>query len=70
MSLKLYEETDIQAIADATRAKTGTTDKYKVSQMPQAYHIIMAISYFRKSNRLYQAANYWLHCCNARIRGD
>lgn len=36
MSLKLYEETDIQAIADATRAKTGTTDKYKVSQMPQA----------------------------------
>lgn len=36
MSLKRYEETDMQAIADAIRAKTGTTDKYKVSQMPQA----------------------------------
>lgn len=30
---KLYEETDVQAIADAIRAKTGKSDVMKVSEM-------------------------------------
>ena len=30
---KLYEETDVQAIADAIRAKTGKTDKMKIAEM-------------------------------------
>lgn len=33
---KLYEETDIQAVADAIREKNGSTDTYKVSEMAQA----------------------------------
>lgn len=30
---KLYEETNVQAIADAIRAKTGKTDKMKIAEM-------------------------------------
>ena len=30
---KLYEETDVQAIADAIREKTGKTDKMKIAEM-------------------------------------
>lgn len=30
---KLYEETDVQAIADAIRAKMGKTDKMKIAEM-------------------------------------
>ena len=30
---KLYEETDVQAIADAIRKKTGKTDKMKIAEM-------------------------------------
>ena len=33
MANKLYEETDIQAIAEAIREKTGTDTKYDVSEM-------------------------------------
>lgn len=33
---KLYEETDVQSIADAIRAKNGTTTKYKVAEMGEA----------------------------------
>lgn len=33
---KLYEETDVQAVADAIREKNGSTDTYKVSEMAQA----------------------------------
>ena len=36
MANKLYEENDIQAIADAIRLKNGSTDKYKVSEMATA----------------------------------
>lgn len=36
MSNKLYEENDIQNIANAIRAKNGSTDKYTVSQMSDA----------------------------------
>lgn len=36
MALKLYNETDIEAIADAIRGKNGSSDTYKVSQMAQA----------------------------------
>ena len=36
MANKLYEENDIQNIANAIRAKNGSTDKYKVSQMSDA----------------------------------
>lgn len=33
MSKKLYEESDVQAIADSIRAKNGSSGKYTVSQM-------------------------------------
>ena len=33
---KLYEETDIQNIANAIREKTKSTDTYKVSEMANA----------------------------------
>lgn len=36
MSKKLYEESDVQAIADAIREKNGLTDTYTVSQMAAA----------------------------------
>ena len=41
MAQKLYEESNIQAIADAIRGKNGTTDTYKTSEMAAA---ITAIS--------------------------
>lgn len=40
MSKKLYEETDIQAIATAIRTKNGQTSRYKVSQMADAINSI------------------------------
>ena len=33
---KLYEESSVQAIADAIRAKAGTADTYKIAEMPDA----------------------------------
>lgn len=36
MANKLYEESDVQAIATAIRAKNGTSNTYKVSQMAAA----------------------------------
>lgn len=36
MSLKLYNDTDIQAIADAIRSKNGLSDTYTVSEMAAA----------------------------------
>lgn len=36
MAQKLYEESNIQAIADAIREKNGTTDTYKTSEMADA----------------------------------
>ena len=36
MANKLYDETSIQNIADAIRAKNGSSDTYKVSEMAQA----------------------------------
>lgn len=40
MAKKLYEESNIQAIADAIRGKNGETTKYKVSDMPTAISAI------------------------------
>ena len=34
---KLYEETDVQAIANAIRAKNGTTTTYKIGEMEPRY---------------------------------
>lgn len=34
--LKLYDDTNIKAIADAIRAKNGTSDTYKTSEMASA----------------------------------
>ena len=36
MAMKLYSDTDIQAIANAIRAKNGSSDTYKVSEMATA----------------------------------
>lgn len=40
MAQKLYEESNIQAIADAIRAKNGETTKYKPSEMASAIDAI------------------------------
>ena len=40
MSKKLYEEASVQAIADAIRAKSGSTDTYKIAEMPTAISAI------------------------------
>lgn len=42
MTKKLYNEADIQAIADAIRLKNGATDTYKVAEMAQAIKDIPA----------------------------
>lgn len=42
MAKKLYEESNIQAIADAIREKNGTTNTYKVSEMASAIGAIEA----------------------------
>ena len=36
MSKRLYEESDVKAVADAIRAKNGSTDTYKLSEMAAA----------------------------------
>ncbi len=40
MAQKLYEESNIQAIADAIRSKNGTTDTYKTSEMADAILVL------------------------------
>lgn len=40
MSKKLYEESDVQAIANAIRTKNGLTDTYTISQMAAAISAI------------------------------
>ena len=42
MANKLYEESSIQAIANAIRAKNGSTDTYTVAQMADAISAISA----------------------------
>ena len=43
--IKLYEESNIQAIADAIRAKNGSTDTYKTSEMAAAISAIESLNY-------------------------
>lgn len=40
MAKKLYEESSVRAIADAIRAKNGSTDTYKIAEMPTAISAI------------------------------
>lgn len=40
MAKKLYEESSVQAVADAIRAKNGSTDTYKIAEMPAAISAI------------------------------
>ena len=44
MAKKLYEESDIQAIADAIREKNGTTDTYTVAEMEEGIKKIVPTS--------------------------
>ena len=46
MAKKLYEESDIQAIADAIREKNGTTDTYTVAEMGKSIKNISSGSSF------------------------
>jgi hypothetical protein len=52
MSKKLYEETDIQNIADSIREKNGLTTTYKVSEMAQAIKDIQSGSGSDDNNTL------------------
>lgn len=40
MAKKLYEESSVRAIANAIRAKNGSTDTYKIAEMPAAISAI------------------------------
>lgn len=40
MAKKLYEESSVKAVADAIRAKNGSTDTYKIAEMPAAISAI------------------------------
>ena len=42
MGNKLYEESSVQAIATAIRAKNGSTNKYKIAEMAGAIDSIQA----------------------------
>lgn len=44
MANKLYEETDIQAIANAIRTKNGSSDTYALAQMPPAINALPNMS--------------------------
>ena len=44
MAKKLYEESDIQAIADAIREKTGDTTTYTVAEMEEGIKKIIPTS--------------------------
>ena len=45
MALKLYNDTDVQNIANAIRAKNGSSDTYKVSQMSSAINALQNGAY-------------------------
>ena len=43
MANKLYDENSVKAVADAIRAKNGSTEQYKLADMPQAIENIQTI---------------------------
>lgn len=43
MANKLYDENSVKAVADAIRAKNGSTEQYKLADMPQAIENIQSI---------------------------
>ena len=65
MALKLYNESDIQDIADSIRAKNGTQNTYKVSQMADAIDEIPSgggdvDKFFTQYNQLVDLSEYSL----------
>lgn len=52
MANKLYDETSIQAIANAIRGKNGSSDSYTVSQMAQAITDISGLSTYTFTKKL------------------
>ena len=58
MSLKLYEENDVQRLADAIRTKNGKSDKYKLSEMPEAVENIQAGGVTGTGQYLVQVIDY------------
>lgn len=43
MANKLYDENSVKAVADAIRAKNGSTERYKLADMPQAIENIQSV---------------------------
>lgn len=43
MANKLYDENSVKAVADAIRAKNGSTEQYKLADMPQAIENIQSV---------------------------
>lgn len=50
MAKKLYEETDVQAVAAAIRLKNGGNAMYKLSQMAEAINALRTGEYFTQSD--------------------
>lgn len=57
MANKLYDENSIKAVADAIRAKNGSTEQYKLADMPQAIENIESKA----------EENYWDYIDNFKI---
>lgn len=54
MSLKLYEEEKIRAIADKIRQKTGGNDTYTTSQMPEGIDMVFMKGYEKGDYERYE----------------
>lgn len=76
--LKLYDDTNIKAIADAIRAMNGTSDTYKVSEMADAIQSIETENYDKVigktiteiSSNITSVGKYALYECASLQRAD
>lgn len=66
MANKKYEETDIQAIAEAIREKTGSEDSYKVSDMASGVDEVYEAGIFEGKKISYETITITQDCTNAK----
>lgn len=66
MANKKYEETDIQAIAEAIREKTGSEDSYKVSDMVSGVNEVYEAGIVEGKKISYETITITQDCTNAK----
>ena len=68
---KLYEEEDIREIANSIRAKNGSSDTYKLSEMASAIDAIQPESYWENPTISLKFANiFFLSILISDIKGS